>query len=67
MTAPAGRPAEQLVATGIDARDIDAGSDWVGAHAAGPRSLVVGDIDATHPYYQGFFPRHRCWISEGRS
>ncbi len=54
--------AEQLVAAGADPQDIDAGLEWVGAHATGPRSLAEGRVDLLHPYYELFFPRRRCWV-----
>jgi 4-amino-4-deoxy-L-arabinose transferase-like glycosyltransferase len=53
--------AERLVAEGVDPQDIDAGLEWVGAHATGPRSLASGEVDSLHPYYGFFFPRRRCW------
>ncbi len=54
--------AERLVSDGADPQDIDAGLEWVGAHATGPRSLAEGRVDPLHPYYELFFPRRRCWI-----
>jgi hypothetical protein len=54
--------AERLVAAGADPQDIDAGLEWVGAHATGPRSLAEGRVDLLHPYYELFFPRRRCWV-----
>jgi hypothetical protein len=56
------RAAERLVAQGADPQDIDAGLEWVGAHADGPRSLASGRVDSLHPYYEHFYPRRRCWI-----
>ena len=56
------RAAERLVAAGADPQDVDAGLEWVGAHATGPRSLASGRVDVLHPYYELFFPRRRCWV-----
>ncbi len=54
--------AERLVAAGAAPQDIDAGLEWVGAHASAPRSLAEGQVDTLHPYYELFYPRARCWV-----